>query len=138
MSKTQIAVIMTFWILAMVPLGVALAVFVLTKIGILATPLPDHYRGLFAKVASLLAMGGWVGLLSILPGLGGALAVAGVWIGVLKMAHANIDLSEVASMYWDHLLLIALSAAALAVIGCAGMIFYVGWGVWGNSNPENK
>ena len=78
MSKIQIVILIAFWIVALVPLGATLVIFVLTKFGVLATPIPDHYRGLIPKVASLLTIGGWVGLVSMAGGVGGAIAVAGV------------------------------------------------------------
>jgi hypothetical protein len=130
MSETQMTAIIAFWIVAVIPLAAILVIVVLTKAGVLATPIPDHYRGLVPKVASLLAMGGAVGSLLMVPGVGAALAVAGVWLGVLKMLHASVSLGDAVSMYWDHLLLIVLIAPAIAVIGATVMVFYVGWDTW--------
>jgi hypothetical protein len=130
MSEKQITVIIAFWIVAIIPLGATLVIFVLTKTGVLATPIPDHYRGLVPKVASLLTVGGWVGLRFMAPAVGGGLAAAGVWVGLLCMFNATVNAWKVAIMNWGHLLLIVLSAPAITVIGVTVMIFYFGWDVW--------
>ena len=128
MSETQITVTIALWIVAIIPLGTALVIFVLAKTGVLATPIEG--RGLVPKVASMLAVGGCVGLLSMAGGAGAGFAVAGVWVGVLSMFNATLSFWEVAIMYWGHLLLIVLSAPAIAVIVATVTIFYYGWDLW--------
>ncbi|HEY0302139.1 MAG TPA: hypothetical protein VGC36_12420, partial [Rhizomicrobium sp.] len=83
-------------------------------LGLLAIPIPEHHQGGFVKIASLLAMGGWVGLRSIFGALGAGAAVAGVWIGVVGFR-------------WDQLALIGLGTPAVAIIVCTAMIIYFGW-----------
>lgn len=122
LSETQIAILIAFWIVALIPLGATLVIFVLTKTGVVKTPIPDHYPGLIPKVVSLLVAGGWIGLRFLPGGLGAAAAVAGVWIGLV-------------GVHWDQLLLIALSAPALTVIVCSGIIIYAGWRIEFQTGP---
>ena len=123
MSQLQVAIVASVWSIALIPLTVTLAIFVLTKISVLRTPIADHYSGPIAKIVSLLTVGGFAGVMFMVAGLAVGLGVAGIWLGVLNM-QGNAGLWGNAVMHWDHLAFILLMAPAVTVILVTGMLFY--------------
>jgi len=68
----------------------------------------------------------WASIVGFLPGIGGGIAVAGMWIGVLGMnaATSNKSYIEVASAHLWSLLLIIVCGPALTMIGAFCMFVY--------------
>jgi hypothetical protein len=122
-SRIQVAIIVSVWTIALIPLTVTLAVFVLTKMGVLRTPIADYYSGPIAKIVTLLTVGGFAGVMFMVAGLVVGLGVAGIWLGVLNM-QGNAGLWGSAVMHWDHLAFILLIAPAVTVIFVTGLLFY--------------
>ena len=69
-----------------------------------------------------------MGLVGFLPGLGGGIAAAGVWVGILRMVskNKNVPLFELAQDNIGELLFIALLGPVVAIAAIVVMFIQVG------------
>lgn len=102
MSNLQLYIMASLWLIVLLPL-------------LFIRILPEKFRG---------AIG--FGLLAIAPGIGASLAVAGCWLGILKLQAflSEAGMMELLTSYWSHVVFIIVSGTPVAMIGAAAMILY--------------